>query len=77
MAGACLRQAADGDKSGCQVSYMIPQRRVPGARLLYVPEHRSAQKELERGRLLFYVTFHGGRGYLDPAVFSQEIISDA
>ena len=42
-----------------------------------MPEHRSAQKELERGRLLFYVAFRGGRGYLDPAVFSQEIINDA
>lgn len=42
-----------------------------------MPEHRSAQKELERGRLLFYVTFRGGRGYLDPAVFSREIISNA
>ena len=39
-----------------------------------MPQHRSALKELERGRLLFYVTFHGGRGYLDPAVFSQEIL---
>lgn len=38
-----------------------------------MPEHRSELKELERGRLLFYVTFHGGRGYLDSNVFSQEI----
>ena len=37
------------------------------------PEHRSAVKELDRGRLLFYVTFQGGRGYLDAAVFAQEI----
>ena len=42
-----------------------------------MPEHRSKLKELARGRLLFYVTFHGGRGYLDPSVFSQEVISDA
>lgn len=39
-----------------------------------MPQHRSALKELARGRLLFYVTFHGGRGYLDSAVFSQEIL---
>ena len=39
-----------------------------------MPEHRSALKELDRGRLLFYVTFHGGQGYLDPVVFSQEIL---
>ncbi len=39
-----------------------------------MPEHRSALKKLERGRLLFYVTFHGGQGYLDPVVFSQEIL---
>ena len=41
-----------------------------------MPEHRSALKELDRGRLLFYVTFQGGRGYLDPVVFSEEIIDD-
>lgn len=38
-----------------------------------LPEHRSAMKELERGRLLFYVTFQGGRGYLDAEVFDREI----
>lgn len=38
-----------------------------------MPEHRSAVKELERGRLLFYVTFQGGRGYLDADVFDREI----
>ncbi len=41
-----------------------------------MPEHIAALKELDRGRLLFYVTFQGGRGYLDPSVFSQEIIND-
>ena len=39
-----------------------------------MPEHRSALKEFDQGRLLFYVTFHGGRGYLDPDIFEQEII---
>lgn len=39
-----------------------------------MPEHCSALKELDRGRLLFYVTFHGGHGYLDPDIFAQEII---
>lgn len=29
------------------------------------PEHQSRRKELERGRLLFYVEFHGGKAYLD------------
>ena len=42
-----------------------------------MPEHRSAMKELDRGRLLFYVTFHNGRGYLDNNVFNSEIINDA
>lgn len=41
-----------------------------------MPQHVAALKELDRGRLLFYVTFKGGKGYLDPAVFSQEIIND-
>ncbi|OQX27515.1 MAG: restriction endonuclease [Desulfobacteraceae bacterium IS3] len=30
-----------------------------------MPIHRSKMKELERGRLLFYVTFEGGFAYLD------------
>lgn len=42
-----------------------------------MPEHRSALKELDRGRLLFYVTFQGGRGYLDSTIFAQGIINDA
>jgi len=29
------------------------------------PLHRSVRKEMERGRLLFYVTFEGGTAYLD------------
>jgi hypothetical protein len=32
-------------------------------------------KELERGRLLFYVTFQKGRGYLDNNVFLNEVIN--
>lgn len=39
------------------------------------PEHKAARKELDRGRLLFYVTFEGGRGYLDPRTFEEEIIN--
>ena len=46
-------------------------------RRIDMPEHRSAMKEQERGRLLFYVTFRGGRGYLDPAVFSRAISGGA
>jgi vacuolar-type H+-ATPase subunit E/Vma4 len=42
-----------------------------------MPEHKSAVKELERGRLLFYVTFQNGRGYLDNNVFLNEIVNDA
>ena len=40
-----------------------------------MPEHRSALKELDRGRLLFYVTFHGGEGYLDHNIFLDEIVN--
>lgn len=29
------------------------------------PEHESARKEMDRGRLLFYIKFHGGTAYLD------------
>lgn len=42
-----------------------------------MPEHRSAVKELERGRLLFFVQFNGGKGYLDHDVFIREIVNDA
>ncbi|MXY20588.1 MAG: AccI family restriction endonuclease [Dehalococcoidia bacterium] len=42
-------------------------------RRIDMPEHQSAVKEQQRGRLLFYVTFQGGKGYLDPEVFSQEV----
>jgi type II restriction enzyme len=41
-----------------------------------MPEHRSAMKELDRGRLLFYVTFEGGKGYLDKEVFEKAIIHE-
>lgn len=41
-----------------------------------MPEHRSKMRELERGRLLFYVTFHGGKGYLDQEVFRRDIVND-
>lgn len=40
-----------------------------------MPQHRSALKELDRGRLLFYVTFHGGAGYLDHETFLDEIVN--
>lgn len=40
-----------------------------------MPEHSSAMKELERGRLLFYVKFMGGKGYLDNEVFLREVIN--
>jgi type II restriction enzyme len=29
------------------------------------PDHQSIRKEMDRGRLLFYVTFNGGTAYLD------------
>jgi type II restriction enzyme len=42
-----------------------------------MPHHVSEMKELDRGRLLFYVKFHGGQGYLDQEVFAREIIDNA
>lgn len=38
-----------------------------------MPHHQSAVRELDRGRLLFYVTFSGGQGYLDADVFAEEV----
>ena len=40
-----------------------------------MPEHKSAMKELDRGRLLFYVTFDGGKGYLDNEIFIKDVIN--
>ena len=42
-----------------------------------MPKHKSTMKELERGRLLFYVTFHGGHGYLDNDIFLKKVINDS
>ena len=36
-----------------------------------MPTHYSAMKELDRGRLLFYVRFDGGQGYLDMDMFRR------
>ena len=38
-----------------------------------MPSHFSAMKELDRGRLLFYVKFEGGQGYLDMDVFRKTL----
>lgn len=40
-----------------------------------MPEHKSAMKELDRGRLLFYVTFKGGKGYLDNEIFVRDVVN--
>lgn len=39
---------------GCEIAYRVDE-----------PCHSSVRKEMERGRLLFYVSFHGGTAYLD------------
>ena len=36
-----------------------------------IPQHSSQMRELDRGRLLFYVTFKGGRAYLNVSKFLQ------
>lgn len=35
------------------------------------PSHKSVRKEMDRGRLLFYVTFQGGTAYLDVENLKQ------
>ncbi|MEQ1557122.1 MAG: AccI family restriction endonuclease [Gallionella sp.] len=42
-----------------------------------MPEHNSSMKELDRGRLLFFVQFKGGKGYLDHDIFLKKIVNDA
>jgi type II restriction enzyme len=41
-------------KSGLEIAYKVDE-----------PSHESVRKEMDRGRLLFYVTFKGGTAYLD------------
>jgi type II restriction enzyme len=41
-------------KSGIQIACKVDE-----------PNHKSVRKEMDRGRLLFYVTFNGGTAYLD------------
>lgn len=41
-------------KSGLQIASKVEE-----------PIHKSVRKEMDRGRLLFYVTFEGGTAYLD------------
>jgi type II restriction enzyme len=41
-------------KSGAEIAYKVDE-----------PNHESVRKEMDRGRLLFYVTFKGGTAYLD------------
>jgi len=41
-------------KSGVQIASKVVE-----------PEHESVRKEMDRGRLLFYVTFKGGTAFLD------------
>jgi hypothetical protein len=38
---------------------------IPIASKVDEPLHESVRKEMDRGRLLFYVTFKGGTAYLD------------
>ena len=38
---------------------------VPIAQKVDEPKHESVRKEMQRGQLLFYVTFKGGTAYLD------------
>ncbi len=38
---------------------------VPIASKVDEPSHKSVRKEMDRGRLLFYVSFNGGTAYLD------------
>jgi len=38
---------------------------IPIASKVEEPTHESVRKEMDRGRLLFYVTFKGGTAYLD------------
>jgi len=40
-----------------------------------IPSHKSALRELDRGRLLFYVTFEGGQAHLDKEIFLRHVVN--
>jgi hypothetical protein len=44
---------------------------IPIAQKIDEPQHQSVRKEMQRGQLLFYVTFTGGTAYLDATNFCQ------
>ncbi len=44
---------------------------IPIIGRIEMPQHSSVAKELARGRLLFYVTFSGGKGFLDLSILDQ------
>ncbi len=50
-----------------------PKEGIEIAAKVDLPEHRSKLKELDRGRLLYYVTFEGGTAYLNIDNLCQSI----
>lgn len=42
-----------------------------------MPRHSSEKKEFDRGRVLFFVKFDGGKGYLDNETFVNEVMGNA
>ena len=61
------------NKTTVKVNVMVG-REVIGK--IDAPSHKSLKKELDRGRLLFYVSFSNGKGYLDKELFEKEIVDD-
>jgi len=48
---------------------------IPFPREMWDLKNYSSMKELERGRLFFYVKFKGGVGYLDVEKFKSEVLA--
>lgn len=67
------KYSIEGDtKNQNKLTVKIPsQDGVCLAHAVYEPHHYSVRKELNKGRLLFYVKFVGGRAFLDEQNFDS------
>lgn len=62
---------ADSKNQNKTVIKIPAQNGICIAQTVTEPQHRSVRKELNKGRLLFYVTFDGGNAYIDSTNFAS------
>lgn len=73
--GSCFSIESDVKNQGKRTIKVNIDVGAPVIGKIDMPSHFSAMKELDRGRLLFYVRFDGGQGYLDIEAFQKVVAS--